>query len=117
MSLSHLTSHELRSPGRIGTSRSAALPPSARRCRLTTFAWTGAEVETSARLGLADGRLYVRLAATSPALERIWNTASVRVVPCTRTGRPTGPVIEGRARVLAAQEDEDLLVEIVPAAG
>jgi hypothetical protein len=107
MSISHPKSHEARSP----------LAISASRCRLTTFAWTGAEVETRARLGFRDGRLYLRLGVANPALERIWNRESVRVVPCTTTGRPTGPVVEGRARVLAADEDEELLVEIVPAAG
>jgi hypothetical protein len=113
MSVSHLTSPEPWSP----TSCSGVLPKSAGCCLLITFAWTGAEVESRARLDVGDRRLYLRLAATSPALERIWNREGVRIVPCTSMGRPTGPAVEGRARVLAAGDDEDLLVEVVPARG
>jgi PPOX class probable F420-dependent enzyme len=119
----------------VAAPSSTAVPIAASRCRLTTFAWSGAEVETYTRLALGEGRVYVRLAATSPALERIWNSASVRLVPCTPGGRPTGPAVDGQARVLAdgddaparralaggrewprLSRDEDLLyVEIVPA--
>jgi PPOX class probable F420-dependent enzyme len=76
-------------------------------CRLTTLAWTGAEVETRARLGVGGGgRLYVRLGAASLAAKRIWNREHVRVVPCTPAGRATGPAIEGCARILSHGEDE-----------
>jgi hypothetical protein len=74
-------------------------------CRLTTFSWSGAAVDTYTQLGFANGRAYVRLAATSPALERIWNTARARIVPCTPGGRPYGSELQGLARVLAEGEE------------
>jgi PPOX class probable F420-dependent enzyme len=90
--------------GRRGIERPPA-PVKAARCLLTTFARTGAEVETRARVAVGEDKVYVRLAGTSPALERIWNGARVRVRPCTLGALPTGPAVEGGARVLSDDED------------
>jgi hypothetical protein len=92
-------------PTRAAAARSACVPGPASYCRLTTFAWNGAELETRAALGVGEGRVYVRLPATNPVLECIWNSASARVVPCTPRGRPTGPPVEGEARILCDGED------------
>jgi PPOX class probable F420-dependent enzyme len=103
---------------------------SARWCRLTTFAWSGAAVHTRVRLGLEGDRLYLSLPATSPAVERIWNRASVRIEPCTSLGRPTAPAVEAEARLLAddaaeaarralagvARDSDPVYVEVLSAA-
>lgn len=75
-------------------------------CLLTTFDWTGIGVETRAPFAPGDGRLYLQLAASSPAVQRLWNIAKVRVVSCTAAGRPTGMCVDGDARVLGPGQDE-----------
>jgi PPOX class probable F420-dependent enzyme len=86
--------------------RSGREPGAETPCRLTTFAWTGAGIETRACFASSRDRLYLRLADSSPEVQRIWNRAHVRLVPCTEQGRPTGPALEGDARVLGPGDDE-----------
>lgn len=105
---------EPRRPGKPPTPHGAKdLPEPARAgeefhslCRLTTFAWTGAGIETRTRFASTGNKVLLRLAASSAEIQRIWNRTSVRLVPCTPQGRPSGPTIEGDARVLSPDEED-----------
>jgi PPOX class probable F420-dependent enzyme len=56
----------------------------------------------------ADGapRLVVRSGATDPKLGRIRCAPSVKVAACDFRGRPLGPPMKARARILPHQEEE-----------
>jgi PPOX class probable F420-dependent enzyme len=75
-------------------------------CLLTTFRKSGDPVPTPVWFGLAEGRVYVSSEAAVGKVKRIRNNPRVRVAPATFRGRPLGPPIEGRARILAASESE-----------
>jgi PPOX class probable F420-dependent enzyme len=76
------------------------------RWRLITFRRSGSTVESAVHCGVQDGRLYARLEPTDPAVERLWNVPLVKVAPCTRWGRRTGPPVEAAARVLRVEEEQ-----------
>jgi PPOX class probable F420-dependent enzyme len=56
-----------------------------------------------------DGVIYVRTSYTTWKVKRIRQNSRVRVAPTDRRGKPTGPWIEGEARVLEGQENQGLL--------
>jgi hypothetical protein len=89
---------------------------SARWCRLTTFAWSGAAVHTRVRLGLEGDRLYLSLPATSPAVERIWNRASVRIEPEARLLADDAAEAARRALAGVARDSDPVYVEVLSAA-
>lgn len=74
-------------------------------CLLTTFRRSGQPVPTPVWFGLADSRAYVRTEADAAKVKRIRSQPRVTLAPCTVRGRPLGPVVEGRARVLPADEE------------
>ena len=55
----------------------------------------------------ADGgrRLVMRSGAGDPKLTRIRANDAVEVAPCTFRGRPLGPPMPGRARILSGEEE------------
>ena len=67
----------------------------------------------------ADGehRLVMRSGATDPKLRRIRADASVEVAACTLRGRPLGPPMEGRARILAPDEEGEAELLLARAIG
>ena len=70
-----------------------------------TFKRSGEAVPSPVNFGLsADGRLYFRSEPRSAKVRRIGRDPRVRVCPCNFRGRPTGQLVEGTARVLAASE-------------
>jgi PPOX class probable F420-dependent enzyme len=69
---------------------------------LYTFRRSGEAVPTPVWFGLADGKLYFRTYADTAKLKRIRRDSRVRVGPCDIRGRPSGPVVEGHARLLEA---------------
>jgi uncharacterized protein len=74
---------------------------------LVTFKRSGDPVPTPIWFGLDDdGRLYVRTEADSAKVRRVRRDAHVRVGACDVRGKPRGPMIEGRARVVASEEEE-----------
>jgi uncharacterized protein len=74
---------------------------------VVTFKRDGTGVPTPVWFGLDDaGRLYFRTGAEVAKVKRIRSDPRVLVAPCTVRGRPLGPSIEGRARVLASEEKE-----------
>ena len=76
-----------------------------RQCLLITFKRSGDAVPAPVNFGLSeDGKLYVRTEADSAKVRRLRRAPEVRVCPCTFRGKPRGPVVEGRARVVPESE-------------
>ena len=74
---------------------------------LVTFKRSGEPVPTPVWAGLGEnGRLYVRTEHDVAKVKRVRNNPHVRVAPCNVRGKPRGPLIEGRARVVAREEEE-----------
>lgn len=67
---------------------------------LTTFRETGEAVPTPVWFAERAAVLYVRSGPSAGKVKRIRRTARVTVAPCTFQGTLTGPVIEGRARIV-----------------
>jgi PPOX class probable F420-dependent enzyme len=74
-------------------------------CLLTTFKRSGEPVPTPVWFGVADGKLYFHSEGEVGKIKRIRNEGRVLVGPCTLRGKPKGPMVEAKARVLP-EEDE-----------
>ena len=75
-------------------------------CALVSFRRSGAAVSTAVWFGLdGDGRLYTRTDAEAGKVKRIRANAHVQIAPSSARGTPTGPFVDGSARVLAAQDN------------
>jgi PPOX class probable F420-dependent enzyme len=80
---------------------------SARQCLVVTFKRSGEPVPTPVNFGVAeDGKLYFRAEPRSAKVRRIRRDSHVRVCACNFRGKPTGPMVEGRARVVSEPEAE-----------
>jgi len=84
----------------------------ARAILLTTFKRDGTAVATPVWLAGRDGRLYVTTVATSGKAKRLRTNPRVLVAPCTQMGKPTGPAVEARARLLGPEETGAALAAI-----
>jgi uncharacterized protein len=73
---------------------------------LTTYRRDGTGVGTPVHIAVDGDRAYVRTWDTAWKLRRIRNNPEVEVAPSTVGGRPTGPAISARARVLGGDESE-----------
>jgi len=74
---------------------------------LVTHKRSGEPVPTPVWAGLAEnGRLYIRTERDVVKVKRIRNDPRVKVAPCGSRGQPRGDLIEGRARILAPEEEE-----------
>jgi len=71
---------------------------------LASFRKNGHAVRTPLWFAEQAGKLYVMTRDDSWKYKRIRNNPRVLVAPCTVRGRITGPEVEGRARILSAQE-------------
>jgi len=83
-----------------------ALEPFARQWAvlLTTYRRDGRPVGTPVSIAVDDDRAFVRTWDTTGKFKRIRNNPEVEVAPSTVLGRPTGPAIRARARVLKGDE-------------
>jgi uncharacterized protein len=72
---------------------------------LHTFRKSGEAVPTPVWFGLADGKLYFRTYADAAKIKRIRSRPRVLVGPCDVRGKPKGPMVEARARVLGPEEE------------
>ena len=90
------------------TASTSALEPFVDRktVLLTTYKRDGTGVGTPVHIAVDGDRAFVRTWDTTWKLKRIRNNPEVRVAPCTVGGRPTGPAIRARARVLGGDESE-----------
>jgi uncharacterized protein len=74
---------------------------------LVTFRRSGEGVPTPVWFGIGpDGRSYFRSEANVGKVKRIRAEPRVLIGPCNSRGKPDGPMLEARARVLPAEENE-----------
>jgi len=74
---------------------------------IVTFKRSGEAVPTATWFGLNDeGNVYTHTFADSWKVKRINHDPRALVAPCDPRGKPLGPAIEGRARVLPTAEWE-----------
>jgi PPOX class probable F420-dependent enzyme len=78
----------------------------ARTVSLTTFRRDGTPVATPVSLVVDGDRAVVRTYESSGKFKRLRNDARVEVAPSTVRGRPLGPTIPARARVIEGGEAE-----------
>ena len=71
---------------------------------LTTYKRDGIPIGTPVNIAVDGDRAFVRTFDTAWKLKRIRNNPEVGVAPSTWRGRPTGPAIRLRARVLDGEE-------------
>jgi PPOX class probable F420-dependent enzyme len=72
--------------------------------RLTSYRKSGAAVGTPVHLAVEGGHAFVRTWSTSGKYKRMIRNPAVELAPSTWRGRPTGPAIGARARVLGGAE-------------
>jgi uncharacterized protein len=73
-------------------------------CLLTTYRRDGEPMPTPIWFGLADGNLYFSTEDAVGKVKRIRNDPRVLMAPATSRGKPLGPPIAGRARILPPDE-------------
>src|SRR5207237_2923387 len=72
---------------------------------LTTFRKTGQAVTTPVWFAISLGTIYVETHADAGKLKRLRHTARVTLAPCTYSGKVTGSVSEGNARLLTESQE------------
>ena len=91
---------------RVAPERGFELLRGYKYCLLTTFRESGAGMPTPVWFGLADRKVYLESDAVAGKVRRIRSNPRVRLAPCTLRGKPLGPPLEGRARILGRDESE-----------
>ena len=71
---------------------------------LTTYRRDGTAVGTPVHIAVDGDRAFIRTWDTAWKLKRIRNNPEVEIAPLTARGKPTGPAICARARVLSGEE-------------
>jgi PPOX class probable F420-dependent enzyme len=71
---------------------------------LVTYKRDGTPVGTPVSIAVEGERAFVRTWDTAWKFRRIRNNPEVEVAPSTARGKPTGPAIRARARVLEGEE-------------
>ena len=72
---------------------------------LTTFRKTGEAVTTPVWFAESHGTIYVETHGDAGKLKRLRHTARVTLALCTYSGKVTGSVSEGNARILTESEE------------
>src|SRR5260370_39700012 len=72
---------------------------------LTTVRKTGEAVTTPVWFAISLGTIYVETHADAGKLKLLRHTARVTLAPCTYSGKVTGSVSEGNARILTESEE------------
>jgi uncharacterized protein len=79
----------------------------ARQALVVTFKRSGEPVPTPINFGLSDeGKLYFRSEPHVAKIRRLQRDPHVRLCPCNLRGKPLGPMVEARAEVLPAPQNE-----------
>ena len=73
---------------------------------LTTYRRDGRGVGTPVNIAIENGRGYIRTFGSSWKLKRIRSNPEVKLAPSTARGKPTGPALHARARILSGDEAE-----------
>jgi PPOX class probable F420-dependent enzyme len=91
---------------RVRTAPQPSLEPFVRQWAvlLTTYKRDGTPIGTPVNIAVDGDRAFVRTFDTAWKLKRIRNNPEVEVAPSTWRGKPTGPAIRARARVLEGEE-------------
>lgn len=76
----------------------------ARFMSLTTFKKAGTAVSTPVWFAQEGDKLFVYTLARSGKVKRIRNSGQVTIAPCTASGKVTGGVANGTARILSTDE-------------
>ena len=71
---------------------------------LTTFRKSGEGVPTPVWFAEEDGKLYVLTGKNLGKVKRLRNNPQVQVAPCNIRGKPLGPVVEARGRILPPED-------------
>jgi hypothetical protein len=71
---------------------------------LVTYMRDGTPVGTPVSIAVEGDRAFVRTWDTAWKLRRIQNNPEVEVIPSTARGKPTGPSLHARARVLDGEK-------------
>ena len=71
---------------------------------LTTYRRDGTPVGTPVNIAVDGDRAFVRTWNTAWKVQRVRNNPEVEVAPSTLRGKPTGPAIRARARILEGDE-------------
>lgn len=71
---------------------------------LTTYRKDGTPVGTPVHIALDGGRAFFRTWDTAWKARRIRNNPDVEIAPSTASGKPTGPSMAARARLLDGSE-------------
>jgi PPOX class probable F420-dependent enzyme len=71
---------------------------------LTTYRRDGTPVGTPVSIAFNDGRAFFRSPHKAWKTRRLANNPHVRVAPSTLRGKPTGPAIRARAKLLSGDE-------------
>jgi PPOX class probable F420-dependent enzyme len=71
---------------------------------LTTYRRDGTPVGTPVNIAVEGDHAYIRTWDTAWKLRRLRNNPLVDVAPSTFRGKPTGPAIQARARILTGDE-------------
>ena len=71
---------------------------------LTTYKRDGTPVGTAVNIVVEEDHAYFRTWDTAWKFRRILNDPEVEFAPCTPIGRPTGPALRARARILEGEE-------------
>jgi PPOX class probable F420-dependent enzyme len=79
--------------------------PDARYVLVVSYRRSGEGVPTPVWAARDGERLVFRTEADTAKVRRIGNDPRVRVAPCTVRGRPTGPAVDARARVLGPRDE------------
>src|SRR5215471_8808425 len=72
---------------------------------LTTFRKTGQAVTTLVMFAQSLGTIYVGTRADAGKLKRLRRSGRVTLAPCTYSGKVTGAVIAGKARILTEPQE------------
>lgn len=90
----------------MNAAAASALEPliSQKTVLLTTYRRNGAPVGTPVNIAVEGDRAFVRTFDKAWKLKRIRNNPVVDIAPSTVRGKPTGPAIRARARVLSGSE-------------
>lgn len=72
---------------------------------LTTFRKTGQPVTTPVMFAVGHGAIYVGTRADAGKLKRLRHTTRVTLAPCSYSGKVTGQVSEGNARILTGPQE------------
>ncbi len=88
------------------TSGTEALEPFVRQraVLLTTYRRDGTPVRTPVNVAVEGDRAFFRTYNRAGKAKRIRNNPNVEIAPSTMRGKPTGPSIRAKARLLSADE-------------